>query len=221
MAEGANALIAAIDDGDLERVRDLIAADRTFAAMRDGTGVSAMLYARYRGRNDIADVLLAADPPLDIFDAVAASRADRVEALLDADPDAIHSWSADGFTALHLAAFFGRLTVSTLLIARGADVNAISQNSLRVRPLHSAAAARASDVVALLLANGADANATQERGVTALMSAAASGDVEGIRLLLEHGADAAARDDEGKTAADYAHEARSRLQPESPQGPVG
>jgi ankyrin repeat protein len=165
--------------------------------------------------------MLAADPPLDLFDAVGAGRADRAEALLDADPDAVHSWSADGFTALHLAAFFGRLTVSTLLIARGADVNATSRNPMRVRPLHSAAAARASDVVALLLANGADPNATQERGVTALMSAAAGGDVESIRLLLEHGADAAARDADGKTAADYAGEARSRLQSESPPGPGG
>jgi ankyrin repeat protein len=217
-AESANALIAAIDAGDLERVHDLIAADRTIAAARDATGVSAMLYARYRGRNDIADSMLAADPPLDLFDAVGAGRADRAEALLDADPDAVHSWSADGFTALHLAAFFGRLTVSTLLIARGADVNATSRNPMRVRPLHSAAAARASDVVGLLLVNGADANATQERGITALMSAAAGGDVESIRLLLEHGADAAARDADGKTAADYAHEARSRTQPETPQG---
>ena len=74
-AERANALIAAIDAGDLERVHDLIAADRTIAAARDATGVSAMLYARYRGRNDIADAMLAADPPLDLFDAVAASRA--------------------------------------------------------------------------------------------------------------------------------------------------
>ena len=209
-SERADALMAAIDAGDLDGVRDLIAADRTLAATRNDSGVSAMVYARYRGRDDIADALLAAEPPLDLFDAVVAGRMDRVEALLDADPDAVRSLSADGFTALHLAAFFGRLAISTLLIARGAGVDATSTNPMRVRPLHSAATARASDVVALLLAHGADANATQGRGVTALMSAAARGDLESIRALLAHHADATARDVDGKTAADYAHEAWSR-----------
>ena len=83
------------------------------------------------------------------------------------------AFSADGFTALHFAAFFNRPDVAALLIARGADVDAVTRNPMRVRPLHSAATVRASAVVAALLAHGADPNAPQEQGATVLMSAAA------------------------------------------------
>ena len=48
----------------------------------------------------------------------------------------------DGFTPLHLAAFFGRLEAAALLVDRGADLEAPSRNPRfpSVRPLHSAIA---------------------------------------------------------------------------------
>jgi ankyrin repeat protein len=205
-SEREQALFAAIDGGDLGAVRAIIGTEPALARARDGVGVSAALHARYRGRSDIADALVAAATTIDIFDAAAAGRVPEVSRCLDEAPGAANSFSADGFTALHLAAFFNRPDVAALLIAHGADVDAVARNAMKVRPLHSAATMRAGVVVGALLAHGADPNATQERGFTALMSAAASGDAESVRALLAHGADVNARGDDGKSACDHARE---------------
>lgn len=205
-SERAETLFSAIDGGDLGAVRTIIAAEPALAGARDAAGVSAILYARYRGRTEIADALLVAAPRIDVFDASAAGRVGEVARCLDASPTDAKAYSADGFTALHLAAFFNRPDVVALLIARGADVDAVSRNAINARPLHSAATMRAAAVVKSLLASGADPDATQERGITALMSAAASGDAESVKALLAHGADVSARGTDGKSALDHARE---------------
>ena len=65
------ALFDAIRSGEAELVRELLDEDRTLAGERDDGGVSALRAAKYAGREDLADVVLAADPPLDQFDAAA------------------------------------------------------------------------------------------------------------------------------------------------------
>ena len=70
--------------------------------------MSEILEAVYRGDEARVDELLAANPDLDVFEAAAIGRSDRVTELLDADPGLVSSWTDDGFTPLHLAAFFRR-----------------------------------------------------------------------------------------------------------------
>ena len=118
-------------------------------------------------------------------------------------PGAAADWSPDGFTALHLAAFFGRETVAATLLEHGADVNAVARNPLRVQPLHSAAAAGHTPVARLLLEYGADPNARQEGGFVPLHAAAQAGNDELYELLLASGADQDAATDDGRTAADF------------------
>ena len=174
-------VLSAVQLGEVEKLRKLLTGDPSLASARDASGVSALMQSYYLRRPEIADLLLRAEPDLDIFEASAAGMADRAAAILDADPSACKRWSADGFTALHFAAFFSRPETAQILIRRGADVAACSQNAMRVTPLHSAAAAHCGEMVRLLVENGAPANAQQQGGWTALHAAADSGDSEMVK----------------------------------------
>jgi ankyrin repeat protein len=161
----------------------------------------------YRGDEARVDELLAAGPELDVFEASALGRTERVGELLDADPGLVSAWTEDGFTPLHLAAFFRRPDTARLLVDRGALVDVVARNDrLRVTPLQSAAAAREEETAALLLERGADPNARQLGGFTALHAAAQNGDGPLAELLLAHGADPALGADDGRTAADFARD---------------
>ena len=151
------------------------------------------------------EVLLEANPPLDVFDAAAVGRTRGLEELLDGEEELARSWSPDGFTPLHYAAFFGEEDAARILLERGAEVGPVARNAtLHVTPLHSAAAGKHPGVVKLLLEHGADPNAAQDGGFTPLHSAAKNDDRESVEALLEAGADPALASDEGKTAAELA-----------------
>ena len=124
--------------------------------------------------------------------------------MVQADPETVRSTAADGFTALHLAAFFGQLEATAVLLEHGAAPDVVAANSSRVRPLHSAAAGGHAAIVGLLLERGADPDARQQGGYVPLHASAALGDVVSVRLLLDHGADRALRTDDGRLAADLA-----------------
>ena len=200
-------LIAAVRAGDAHRVAELLATDPASANARDAAGVSAILISRYRSDRAVTDALLAADPDLDIFEAAALGYADRLLEDLAADRGRATAFSADGFTALHLAAYFGKAEAARQLLDAGAAVNAISQNEMQVQPLHSAAAGRHHEVCRVLLTAGADVNATQQGGYAPLHAAAQHGDDELVELLLSAGADPAARIADGSTPADLAEAA--------------
>lgn len=208
MSEGPDrGLFEAIDAGDAEGIGRTLATKPGLAAARDTDGVSAIMHALYRGRRDLAEVLAGAREGIDIFEAAGLGRAAAVESLLAADPSLAGSWSPDGFTALHFAAFFGGGAAAAALVAAGADPNARSRNGFRVMPLHSAVAGGHRDVVDVLLDAGADASARQRQGFTPLHGAAQSGDASIVDRLLAAGADPAAANDEGRLAEDLARSA--------------
>jgi len=197
-------VFAAIDARDeaaaLAAVR---AAPHQATARHPGTGVTPVLYALYHGQVALAHQLAGTGDGLDLAEAAALDHTDRVAALLDggAAPD---GRTPDGYTPLHLAAFFGAPGATALLLRRGADVHAVADNEMRVQALHSAAAGRHLEVARLLLAAGADPGARQRHGYAALHSAAASGQDDLVQALLAAGADAAAATDDGRTAAQLA-----------------
>ena len=108
------------------------------------------------------------------------------------------AYSTDGFTALHFAAFFGKVEAARTLLDAGAVVNAYSVNELQVQPLHSAAAGRHHEVCRVLIAAGADVNATQRHEFTPLHAAAKHGDAELVELFLSAGADPTGPDRSGR-----------------------
>jgi ankyrin repeat protein len=170
--------------------------------------LSELLEAVYRADRARVDELLASDPQLDIFEAAALGRTERVAELLDRDSGLVSAWADDGFTALHLAAYFRHPDTARLLVDRGALVDVVARNErIRVTPLQSAVAARQEETAALLLDSGADPNAQEEGGFTPLHAAAHHGDEPLVELLLAHGADPAMPADDGRTAADFARAA--------------
>jgi ankyrin repeat protein len=200
----ADELLAAIDAGQPRAVRAILAADPSLANSRDGDGVSALMHALYRGQRPAADLIAQAKTGLDVFEMSSIGRADGLERMLQAEPSLTASWSADGFTALHFAAFFGDGGVARALLDAGAAPNVRSRNDFEVMPIHSAVAGRHGDVVAALLDAGADPNVRQRHGWTPLQGAAEHGDVETVDRLLAAGADPAATNDDGVSAADLA-----------------
>jgi len=197
-------LIDAVNADEAARVAELLAGDPTLAGARDRAGVSALMLSRYRFDRATTDALLAVDPDLDIFEATALGYIDRLNERLEEDPSRSRDYSADGFTALHFAGFFGKAEAARTLIEAGAEVNAYSTNELQVQPLHSASAGRHIEVCRVLIASGADVNATQRHGFMPLHAVAQHGDVELVELLLSAGANPSALTDDGATPADLA-----------------
>jgi ankyrin repeat protein len=154
--------------------------------------MSELLQAVYRGDEARVDELLSSDPELDVFEAAAVGRTERLRELLDEDPSLANAWASDGFQPLGLASFFGHVEAARLLVERGAEVNSASRNDFKVMPLHSAAATGDPDVryelAKLLLEHGADPNARQQDDFTPLMAADQHGDERLRQLLVEHGA---------------------------------
>jgi uncharacterized protein len=198
--------VAAMEAGDLDRVRELVTANPLAPVTPGSDGLSPVMWARYRDRLDLLEVLLAGDPALTIHEAAAVGRTARVRELLHEDAALVSSWSPDGFTPVHLAVFFGHPEVARILLDAGAAVSAVSRNGMAVQPLHSATAGRDVATVEALLDAGAPVDAVSHGGFTALHDAAQNGDRGIVEVLLARGADVTMRDDRGRTARDLAEE---------------
>lgn len=200
--------LEAVKQGSLDKVRSMLDEQRELVNARDEKGISATLWAAYRGHRDIAAYLVSRGADLNIFEASTVGSVDLVQKHLKSDRSLALVFAPDGFTALGLAAFFGNTEVADLLLKNGADPNVASRNSMRVTPLHSAVAnrdaARALALTRILLANDAKVNVAQEGGWTPLHQGAAHGQVEVLKDLLQHGADINAKSDDGQLPIDMA-----------------
>jgi len=181
-----------------------VAATPALSAARDANGVSAVLFAAYHGRRDIAVALVAMGAPVDIFEASALGLVHRIGALIAEDHTQVSAYAQDGFYPLGLACFFGHLDAVRTLIASGADVHATARNPFKVQPVHAAAASRNLDVLRAVLEAGADPNVPQQQGFVPLHEAAAKGNREMAELLVKHGADPRLQNEAGKSSIDLA-----------------
>jgi len=198
--------VEAIKKDDRATVERELAADPSLAQGEEN-GTSLVLLAAYHRKPEIARLLADRKGTLSIFEAAAVGDVPRVEELIGEDASLAKACAPDGFHPLGLAAFFRHPAVVELLLARGADVRAVSKNTLRVTALHSTVADGGHAAVAKMLVRaGADVNARQQQGWTPLHGAADSDDRETVELLLGHGADPTAIHDGGKTALDIARE---------------
>ncbi len=155
------------------------------------------LHVALEHNNTTRDHLIALGAELDVCAAAALQDLERLEELLDSDPELCNDDTTE-LSPLGWAAYFGSTESIKLLVERGANVqdeslfcaaqvNRVDVGELLIklgadanaylggwdcRPIHAAAAMRYSqdtrDFVKMLLSKGADINATMGNGMTAL-----------------------------------------------------
>lgn len=193
-----------IREGNAEGVEERLKRWPSWATERNPEGISPLMMALYHQQSAIIRILLSKGIELDIHEASALGQDGRVKLLLELDQELLNTYSTDGFTALHLAAFFDEPEVVDVLIEAGANPKLEAHNYMHVQPIHSAAAGKNVHIVEKLLEAGADVNAVQQHDFTALHAAAQEGLDDMVRMLIRHGADRNALDDKGRTPADLA-----------------
>lgn len=199
-------LLDAIKAGKADDVRRLIDEKPALLKTRDANGASPLLLAIYYQKHDIAAMIADAAGSLDLFEAAALGRVDRIKELLRADAGSASAYSPDGFPAVGLAAFFGHLDALETLIAAGADIHAAAKNALKVQAIHAAVASKNLDIVRAILEAGADPNAAQQLGFRPMHEAGSSGSRELAELLMKYGADPTLKSDDGKDAIAFARD---------------
>jgi ankyrin repeat protein len=193
-ADDANALLRALGETPCH-------------AVRQATGETLFLYSLYRGKTKCVEALQKRGG-LTLHEAAAAGDLARVEVCVASAPWTLQSLSADGWTALHLAAFLGRDAVVVRLLELGADARQWARAFETNLAIHAACAGRriGKAAFAKLVAATGDPDITPKHGYTPLMEAAVNGADELVAVLLAAGADKTRKHPDGKTAADFARE---------------
>ena len=199
-------LFEAIKAGRAEEVNRLVRENPALLKTRDANGASPLLIAIYYQKADIAKALADAAGSIDMFEAAALGRVDRIKQLLREDQSLASAYAPDGFPAVGLAAFFGHLDAVKALIAAGADIHAAAKNALKVQAIHAAVASKNLDIVRTVLEAGADPNAAQQQGFRPMHESGSSGSRELAELLMKYGGDPTLKNDEGKSTITFARE---------------
>lgn len=167
-------LVEAAKAGDAAAVRAIVTQHPRLVIERLPSGESPLMAALYRGHSEVVQTLVDLGAELDVF---AAAALGNTTALTDAlrQPGAVEAFAYDGWTPLHLAAFFGRMDAVRILLDRGADLRAVSRNSMKNTPLHAATAGKHQQIARLLLEHGADPHAIDAGGYTPAKIAAENG----------------------------------------------
>ncbi|HEU4415734.1 MAG TPA: ankyrin repeat domain-containing protein [Candidatus Angelobacter sp.] len=208
-------LMQALQQGDMSRFKQLLDAEPSLVHSKTPQGVTLLMMAAYMRRGEMAQVLIDRGARAEFLELLALGRTEDVRRALSAAPALAKTLSQDGFTPLCLASHFGHEEIVKSLLAAGADPNQVSENPMRVRPLHSAVAGRDErvvlNIVKELIAHGADPNLRQEGGWAPLHEAVSQSHKSVVEFLVAHGADASAAGTDGRTPRDLVKEGQTEI----------
>ena len=173
------------------------------ANFTDANGWTDLHYAAAVNLPSLAKRLLESGARVDVrLKSDGEPLTDELEATLRRFGRNFNSWHKRGQTPLYLAVGFNAVETATLLIERGAAVNAKDDDG--DTPLHLAAWNNAVATATLLVERGAAVNAKDNDGYTPLYHAARKNAVATATLLVERGAAVNAKDNDGYTPLHYA-----------------
>jgi ankyrin repeat protein len=196
-----------------EVIRALLKAKASVNA-KDEDGMTPLMFAAQKGKNEHFGDLLAAGADLNAVDnykwtalmyAAFFSSSFGVNDLLKAGADPKVE-AADGKTALLLAVQHGNSTSIEALLAAGATFE--SKGLKDTTPLVLAAMGDDMGTVERVLKAKPDVNGKEKDGLTALMVAANRGNTDTLMALLRAGADVTLKENKGLTALDFAKESK-------------
>jgi len=202
---GAEEIHDAAKNGDLGKVREILAAKPECLKAVNERGYTPLHLAASAGQLEVASFLIERGADLEaknstgytpLFLAVAGKKVEAVRLLLEKGA-AVDAETRFQTTPLFTAAESGETAVIKLLVGKKADVNHVSP--FFGSPLHRAAYMDMPGAAKVLLESGADLKVKDQRGQTPLHQAAQLGRVEIARLFVESGADVNSFDAEDRT----------------------
>jgi len=197
--EGPNPLRMALDDGNFDLVRPLLARGANMNIQGDERS-TPLHVASHSGRTDAIRSILEYRAAIDARDGsdrtplhVASDNghSDAVQILLEHGAD-VTLRDNEGLTPLHLVSVKGNLEIIMSLIQAGADIDAPDKK--HSTPLHLALANGNQKAAAFLIECGANVNAKDNNALTPLHLASLNGYVDVAELLTQRGVDLNARD---------------------------
>ena len=161
-----------------------------------------------RGQLAVVRILIDDGAPYDAYAACGLNDAERLQALIDAEPGIVNATEDFGMTPLHWAARACAVGCVERLLEQGAEVNV--RNKVARMPLHLVAETdpaavgegemQQAETVRLLAKYGADLDVQDKKGRTPLHRATYEGRVAAVEALLEAGGDPFVLNKSGKNA---------------------
>lgn len=166
--------------GDVKRVREMLEQNPGLATSVASWGETAIEAAAQMANREIADLLLAAGAPLDICTAAVFGMADRVEAILEEDPDQINATGAHGIPLIYYPVVGNHQELAEMLLKRGADINAGEGMNTA---LHGAVMFKRLEMAKWLISHQVNVSAKDYEGRTPAELAVSGGNQEMAELL--------------------------------------
>jgi ankyrin repeat protein len=182
-AKKHDSLNDAAKSGDLAKVRQLLKSNPGLVSSQDTNGCTPLFNAALYGHDDVVELLLAnkadvnAKTRAGLTPLMFAVHTNIARLLLDRGADVNARDNRSRWTALHLAAAFGRTNMVELLLANGADVNVVDVNGRA--PLYYAECHGHADVAELLRQHGG-----KDTMITEFIDAVKGGDLEKVKKLI-------------------------------------